>query len=817
MLNIAGPKCHVGGISGYGTSDYQLMGIGINPAQNDIKEGRPFGGKSGRLLNALLTATGDFCTRPHWYLTNLICTWNNKPTDKQILACAPRLYEEVLQVAPKIIFLFGGIVTEEIIGRKLGACRGAVIPVDETKLTVDIANCYVIPTYHPSGILQAGEHGASLARDVLRDFAKIPDVMKYTTDTGKVTYTVCNTVEEAQHVLDNLNPFLISTLDIETDARSSDKLDVYRDKLYCISITNGGITHTFPRHVLTHGLVWPTNQQWSYQFGMFDVNGIRAHFGIVLPIVHDSGYLHYTCDERSGKDDGVAVHGLETLAREYEGAGFYKEHIKSVWKSLDYDTLVGEGLLDINAKDSAYTERIINRFIPISKSDGVYPVYERILIPAANAFADIHYSGVPVDTQKMSALEIDWGVKYLQQLVGLEQAALQHGFVHTSKKAVTLLDRYGAVEPFNPNSPQQLAQVLFDRLKLPDLSHERSTAAEWLDELSEQDTSGFVDALQINRTFGKMLSTYLLGTKDDVKLDMRIHPEPVLHATVTGRLAYKDPPIQTIPQPYAYENRSDALANAARELGAIRSIFCAEDDEHILLEVDYSQLEIWIAMYLSHDTNMQADLESGDFHGRVTQDVLHVEKEIVSDVFWSNRRTQAKRVTFGIFYGEGPQGLASKKRGLDCTIPQAQQVIDDYFTRYSQYHEWSQEQIHLIRTVGEIQTVFGRKRRIPYIASTHAFRQAVNTPIQSPASDCCLLSLIELHKLLHNTSNRILWTVHDSILFSILKSELHDRANQIADVMCAQKHPLLGPLKVEMKVGSNLYDVKKYDYAAAAI
>lgn len=765
---IYGPTCCAKGIRGYGNPNADVMLIGIAPGQEEMRKGRPLVGVTGEFFDAVLKAY--HINRDALYCTNLVCTQHDKPTAQEIAQCSMRLMSEITTIKPKLIITMGEIPCATLLGYKLSKARGGVY---HWKSPTSQWHTWMMPTYHPAAVLRGQ---VNLIYDIVRDLKKIGDILEWPTDGSheRVDWSICATQEDAQAALDSFDHGELVTIDIETDSKK-DVNEPFTSNLVCIGISNGDRTYVIPARFCAQ-LEWPSDLRYGYHYAIFDQPELRRMLNINLPIDEDSLMGSYSLDERGGAEYQVSIHGLKPNLREYCGFGFYDADIDR--KHLEKYPFAQ--VAEYNAKDVAGTNRLIKHQKPRMEQDGVYGLYHDILMPGLNAFADIYHYGVAVDRPTIKSLYEEWGPRYIMEERVLQQRAEQMGFP-------------GQI---NLNSPQQLAKFLYDILGHPTRSSgDRSVDKDHLQDIDDP----YVADLQQHRMLGKMLQVYLLGIEDDIKYDNLLHPIPFLHGTSSGRLSYHDPPIQTLPKDYR-----------VGELAKFRRMFVPHDvDTHFFLEADYSQLEIWIAAALSGDDVMLADLNSGDFHGRVAMQVFNITPDTVSKEFWGNRRTQAKKVTFLIFYGGEASTLANRQTGIGCTREEAQAVIDSYRSKYLKYGAWCEDIKEQALNNGYLTTCFGRKRRFPLIMDQGPLRQAINFPIQSIASDCCLTSLIELHHLLKRYNSRVIWTVHDSILFEIARECKDEAIELIHKVMTRPRHPSLPALKVEMTMGNNLFDMEK--------
>lgn len=285
---------------------------------------------------------------------------------------------------------------------------------------------------------------------------------------------------------------------------------------------------------------------------------------------------------------------------------------------------------------------------------------------------------------------------------------------------------------------------------------------------------------------------YITGVWDDIKDDKRIHPTTVCHSTRTGRWSYKDPPMHQIPQ--------DKVKG--HPIGLVRLLFVPDDEDHVLLEADYQQIEIWVGAAFSECPAMFADL-ANNYHSVIASTVLGASP---NDNDWLDKRINAKKVTFGKMYREGIEKLSKKRVGIGCSKAEAQAFSARWDHRNKEFIDWQKRIDTQVLTTGELVTPFGRKRRFPIVMDHRQLRQAVNFPIQSTASDYTLSSALILHELLGQFDSRILLLIHDSILMNVARKHLQKVMDLVRETMETKWVDWIPSIKVDMKVGNNWFE-----------
>jgi DNA polymerase-1 len=407
---------------------------------------------------------------------------------------------------------------------------------------------------------------------------------------------------------------------------------------------------------------------------------------------------------------------------------------------------------------------------------GLVDLYEKIDLPLSPVLARMEAAGVRVDQKELERISS----KMQQEISALEKSI------------------YGlAGFEFNINSPQQLAEVLFDKLNLQSprrgRTKARSTAADVLEELAlvHELPKKIIDY----RELAKLKSTYADVLPRLIHpLTGRLHTRFSQTGTATGRLSSSNPNLQNIP--------------VRTELGReIRAAFAATPGS-ILLSADYSQIELRILAHLSEDAVLTDAFRRGeDIHSRTAQEVFGIAPFAQT----SEHRRVAKVINFGVIYGLSAFGLA-QQLGIDTK--EASKFIAAYFERYSGVKKYLDRQIAQTRESGSTTTLFGRIRQIPEINSPQqnmrgfAERTAMNTPMQGAAADLIKLAMIELdQQLAEGFESRMILQVHDELLFEGPQKELPRLTRLVKNTM-EGVYKLRVPLLVETKAGLNWRDMK---------
>ena len=351
-----------------------------------------------------------------------------------------------------------------------------------------------------------------------------------------------------------------------------------------------------------------------------------------------------------------------------------------------------------------------------------------------------------------------------------------------------------AGETFNINSPKQLGVILFDKMGLKGGKKTKtgySTSAEVLEKSAPE--CPFVADILEYRQLTKLKSTYADGLTAYIGPDERIHTTFQQTITATGRLSSVEPNLQNIP--------------IRMELGRqIRKVFIPKDG-CVLVDADYSQIELRVLAHMSGDENLiHAYREAQDIHRLTASQVFHIPFDEVTDL----QRRNAKAVNFGIVYGISSFGLS---QDLSISRKEAQEYIQKYFETYPKIKEFLDSCVTEAKEKGYARTMFGRRRPMPELKSSNFMqrsfgeRVAMNAPIQGTAADIIKIAMIRVDQRLkaEGLKSRLLLQVHDELLLEASTEEL-DAVEQILSEEMEGAAELSVPLEIDMKQGKNWYE-----------
>lgn len=348
---------------------------------------------------------------------------------------------------------------------------------------------------------------------------------------------------------------------------------------------------------------------------------------------------------------------------------------------------------------------------------------------------------------------------------------------------------------FNLASPKQLGEVLFDVIKLDNKAKKTKTGQYKTDEDTLQNLSGshpIVGKLLNYRKIMKLKSTYVDALPKLIHPKTgRVHTSFAQAVAATGRLSSSNPNLQNIP----------IRTEQGRE---IRKAFIPRDENHTLVAIDYSQIELRIVASISKDDGLKGAFSQGlDIHAATAAKIFKVPLEEVT----KEQRYKAKSVNFGLIYGQGAFGLS---KNLGIARKEAQELIDAYFQEFGGVKNYMDETIAFCRNNGYVKTLLGRRRYIPDINSANqtvvgfAERNAINAPIQGSAADMIKLAMIKIHKRLNaeNWKAKMILQVHDELIFDVPNDELEALIPMVKSEM-ERAMPLEVPIVAEAGKGAN--------------
>lgn len=512
------------------------------------------------------------------------------------------------------------------------------------------------------------------------------------------------------------------------------------------------------------------------------------------------------CYGATGIDDITSLN-IEDLKEYFENQGIkkishnIKEHIvylnnKNIsLENAYFDTMIAYYIINPSATDYALDTvaleilgntdsnklfEIINLYNNLQKQieeNKQENLFYNIEMPLVEVLASMQICGIKVDGdnliqfQSMLALKIDEITNKIYSVCNVE---------------------------FNINSPKQLGEVLFENLHLPVIKKTKngySTSVEVLEKL--RGTHEVIEYIMEYRHLVKLKGTYADGLLAVINKDTgKIHSSFNQTVTVTGRISSTEPNLQNIP--------------IRTELGReVRKMFVASDHEHILVDADYSQIELRVLAHISDDKNMMDAFNNNqDIHTRTASQIFNVP---TSDVT-SEMRSRAKTVNFGIVYGMGDFSLAQE---LGIKKSEAKEYIENYFANFNGVKKYMEDIVETAKKDGYVTTLFNRRRYLPelnagnFIQRSFGERIAMNTPIQGTAADIIKIAMVNIYKRIksENLHSKLVLQVHDELIIDAYKNELEQVKNILKTEM-ENAVKLKVPLIADMNVGETWYEAK---------
>lgn len=418
-----------------------------------------------------------------------------------------------------------------------------------------------------------------------------------------------------------------------------------------------------------------------------------------------------------------------------------------------------------STKDKLYEE--------MKKEDTIY-LFENIEMPLAKVLAKMEIEGIRVDKNILN----DMGEEIKIKLELITKDIYNY-----------------AGEEFNINSPKQLGEILFDKLKLPGAKKNKTGYVTDVDVLKKLVNYPIVNKILEYRALAKLYSTYIDGIINTIREDGKIHTIYTQTLTRTGRLSSIEPNLQNIPMRSEYGR-------------LIRKAFLPEQNS-VIMSSDYSQIELRVFAHLSGVSDLINAFNDGiDIHTKTAMDIFNVPEEGVT----KNMRRQAKAVNFGILYGISSYGLSED---LGISVKDAKDFINKYFETYPGVKDYMNSEIEEAKRNGYVKTIMNRKRIINelknsnYMVRSMGERMALNTPIQGSASDILKKAMVEIDNIFEkeNIKSKMLLQVHDELIFNVYKDEL-DKVKDIVYNTMTKVFDLKVPLDVDIEVGNNWYEAK---------
>ena len=502
----------------------------------------------------------------------------------------------------------------------------------------------------------------------------------------------------------------------------------------------------------------------------FDIQVLHKYNVKVSSPIYDTMVAHYLINPDMR-------HNLDTLSESYLN-----------YSPISIESLIGkkgknqismrdvsiDKITDYASEDADITLQLKSIFDKEIEVNNLGKIFYDIEIPMINVLSEMETEGIKIDTSYLEKLDKE----FEEDLEKLKKEIFKK-----------------SGEEFNLNSPKQLGEILFDKLKLVSKpkktkTGQYSTSEEVLSSLAN-DHKIIEDILEW-RSLDKLQNTYVKSLPNEVSsLTNRVHSSFNQTVTTTGRLSSNNPNLQNIPI---------RTANGQK----IRRAFIPRGSDYILMAADYSQIELRVIASMSNEKNMiDAFVNNQDIHTMTASKIYNVDPENVT----REQRGNAKTVNFGIIYGVSAFGLSQQ---TDLNRSESKVMIDNYFLNYPGLKKYMSDQIDFARNNGYVETIMGRRRYLQNINSQNNMlrssseRNAINAPIQGSAADIIKIAMININSELKKQSlkSKMLLQVHDELVFDVHKSE-KDQIKDIVKTTMESAVKLKVPLKIDLEFGKN--------------
>lgn len=589
-------------------------------------------------------------------------------------------------------------------------------------------------------------------------------------------YKLINLEKDFKKFLQELKKQKSFALDTETDDIDAFKADLlgisfcWKDgRAYYVVKNKGWLKKLKP--ILEDLNIKKYGHNIKYDLAVLEQEGMD-----VRPISFDTMVASYLLNP------GSRAHKLDDLV--FSELGYemmpIKELIGKGKNQISMSEVPVEEVAQYSCEDADYTWRLVQKLKPKLKEKNQLKLFKEIEMPLIPVLEEMEKNGFKLDNKFISQLS----KKISQKLNDL------------TKKIYKM-----AGQEFNINSPIQLKEILFEKLKIPTYGLGKtktgfSTAASELEKMRGRHK--IIDLIIDYRELAKLKNTYLDALPKLVNPKTgRVHTNFNQTITATGRLSSSNPNLQNIPM----------RTETGRQ---IRKAFIAEKGNKII-SADYSQIELRVIASIANDRKMIEAFRRGeDIHTRTAAEIWNIEPKKVS----YEMRRAAKAINFGVSYGMGVFGLV---QSAGISRQEAQQFIDKYFDLHSgikKYIENTKEKAH---KEGFVETLFGRRRYLPEIESSlpqmqkAAERMAINMPIQGTAADIIKLAMIEIYKNLPKICPKckIILQVHDELVFEVPEKDIEKAAEFIKEKM-ESIYKLKAPVIVDVEVGNNWGELEEF-------
>ena len=734
-----------------------LMVIGESPIATECVRGQLMTGAGANVLKDTLKKVNmPYKEDEVYYTTAVKCAVPKKkgqkfPTDAPE-NCREFLLNEIRMVKPKMILVCGATAIQTLMANKKLKVTELYGRVMDAELYDDVFNKLldeiydvrpqIIPIMNPGVLIhKPGDYKPffsymQLASTIFRGGEAA--------DTGVTTWEVCDTPEKCKDLWKlmmtkfNAGELEYVSYDIETTG-----LDYRVVEFLVLGICfEKNHAYVIPREMRKYVHNFLSGVPWKciWQHGKYDKKVMWRRELADISIDEDAMYMHYVLDETS-------AHDLGHLTKIFLNAKEYKYKMNQEWKNVELDTYTQyfDALCERVAVDVDYTLQlfyVLEDELDKPENASLKHVYKDILIPAANFLSRVEQNGCLINDKYLDGMAKKYEVLLDEIKNTIDELAAPFW---DPELYIKQTGAKSASSNFKAGSPQQMAWMVFDRLKLkPRVKKGRSTGKDILESIP--DAPLLIKKVLEYRRVQKEYSTYVIGLLDLRDVDGKVRTNFTLHITATGRLSSKEPNIQNQP--------------SANGVGNIRKAFIAPPG-YVLGEIDYAGAELrWLAFLSKDETLLEIFREGRNLHKETAT-------KMFGPHFTKQEKMIAKALNFGIAYGREAPSIADT---FNISIEEAQGHIDNWFKAYPGAHDYLQWCADQVELGNYLETPWGRRRRFGLVnpASLHSLQnEAKNFPIQSSSSDTLLWCCIQHEKELAEHDCRIIDLIHDSVLVEI--------------------------------------------------
>ena len=620
------------------------------------------------------------------------------------------------------------------------------------------------------------EKGAEVVQGDLFSETYILESNKDSLNDSKSIYQRIESFEELKLLVEKMVKQEIVAFDTETEGLNALETDIVGISFswqkgigYYLPIKNNKLAHEKSFEILRPFFESTEIIKVGHNI-KFDIQVLHKYNVKVSSPIYDTMVAHYLINPDMR-------HNLDTLSESYLN-----------YSPISIESLIGkkgknqismrdvsiDKITDYASEDADITLQLKSIFDKEIEVNNLSKIFYDIEIPMINVLSEMETEGIKIDTSYLEKLDKE----FEEDLEKLKKEIFKK-----------------SGEEFNLNSPKQLGEILFDKLKLVSKpkktkTGQYSTSEEVLSSLAN-DHKIIEDILEW-RSLDKLQNTYVKSLPNEVSsLTNRVHSSFNQTVTTTGRLSSNNPNLQNIPI---------RTANGQK----IRRAFIPRGSDYILMAADYSQIELRVIASMSNEENMiDAFVNNQDIHTMTASKIYNVDPENVT----REQRGNAKTVNFGIIYGVSAFGLSQQ---TDLNRSESKVMIDNYFLNYPGLKKYMSDQIDFARNNGYVETIMGRRRYLQNINSQNNMlrssseRNAINAPIQGSAADIIKIAMININSELKKQSlkSKMLLQVHDELVFDVHKSE-KDQIKDIVKTTMESAVKLKVPLKIDLEFGKN--------------